>query len=331
MSIHRLFQILLLTTLFSLFTSPINASVYPTGIKQSNITRDNANHLYTTSWADNKIRKFDFRGRLLEEYTLPISSNNMTTGILVNRQKDIFVIISSMDKQQSAHGIWKISHRGNISKFADLELGSLPSDLTSDLYGNLYVSESKFGKIYKVNPEGHVSNWLTDKLLQGNRKRLGNTLLGTNGITFKESSSFFGLKKSQQSLYISNGDKGMILKVNIKTDGSAAHAIDVFAHNILLKGIDGLRFNHFGQLYAAIQSTHKIVQVSKTGSISKIQTNHNLDFPGDVIFNTQRISTPYMANAALLHSAIPSTLSITAQTSAKQQTKLLVTNESPLK
>jgi DNA-binding beta-propeller fold protein YncE len=167
-----------------------------------------------------------------------------------------------------------------------------PNALTFDAQGNLYVSDSFQGAIFRIaNPNGcatpcSATTFLHDPLLA----TAGFPPFGANGIAFNSDGS---------ALFIANTGDDRVLKLDI-----ASGAITVFAESI--NGGDGIAFDARGRLWVAANQADEVVAlnangrvVAKLGEFRGIREDgspHGLLFPASLVILGENL---FVTNAAL--------------------------------
>jgi len=146
---------------------------------------------------------------------------------------------------ESIHGIWRIGPDDSVEKFATLPPGGLLNGITIDEKGNLYVSDSYGGSIWKVSKKGAVELWVQDALLMDS----WGFGFGINGVDYY-----------RDAIYASITLDGRIVKVPINQDGSSG-APENYVVDDALFGVDQAILDRFGNLYVANVFTHSIIMV----------------------------------------------------------------------
>lgn len=129
----------------------------------------------------------------------------------------------------------------------------VPNALTFDKAGNLYISDSFQGAIFRIaNPNACapscvVQTWAHDPLLA----TAGFPPFGANGLVFNADES---------ALFIANTGDDRILKVDPVTK-----AISVFAESI--NGADGIVFDRLGRLWVAANQNDEVVALNANGRV----------------------------------------------------------------
>ena len=128
-----------------------------------------------------------------------------------------------------------------------------PNGLLFDRNGNLYVSDSFQGAIFRINnpascaPNCPMTTISHDPLLA----TAGFPPFGANGLA---------LSSDESVLYIANTGDDRVLKL-----GLASNALTVFTESI--NGADGLVFDHRGRLWVAANQADEIVALNANGRV----------------------------------------------------------------
>ena len=127
--------------------------------------------------------------------------------------------------------------------------------LTFDRAGNIYVSASFAGVVYRTGPHGGAATiWKSDPLLT----TTGFPPFGANGLDFNSDES---------ALFVANTGNDTV--VRIANVGGVAGAATVFTNSI--NGADGLLVDRHDNVWVCANQSDEIVVVDKTGkAISKL-------------------------------------------------------------
>ena len=167
--------------------------------------------------------------------------------------------------------------------------------LTFDAAGNVYVSDSFNGIIWKTGPSGSgggtATAWVTDPLLT----TTGVPPFGANGL---------GFNRAGDALFVANTGNDTIVKIPV-TGGSPGKP-EVFVNSI--NGADGLVLNSSDNLWVAANQADEIVVVDPTGKViaklgdfngvDKSGVPHGLLFPASPDFSKDG-NFLYISNLAL--------------------------------
>jgi DNA-binding beta-propeller fold protein YncE len=133
--------------------------------------------------------------------------------------------------------------KGGVVRFATLPPGAA---------GDLYVSDSFGGKIYKIDlPGGAVTTFASDELLKPAPPPHGFPPFGANGLAFSADGA---------TLFVANTADDRILKVNTSTK-----VVTQFSQSI--NGADGIVFDAQGLLWVAANQADEVVALNADGRI----------------------------------------------------------------
>ena len=177
------------------------------------------------------------------------------TGLAFDAQDNLYAALPSFNP--ATHGVWRIGRNGVAKRLAGSKRMLFLNALAFDSRGNLYVTDSIDGAVWRFPPGGIGRPWARHPLLAPEG------LIGANGIAFVP----------PDNLYIANTDRALIARIRIRPDGRPA-VPQIAASGFELLGIDGLTADAHGTLYAAIVvskvlGTAPLVMVDpKTGKIT---------------------------------------------------------------
>jgi DNA-binding beta-propeller fold protein YncE len=124
--------------------------------------------------------------------------------------------------------------------------------LTFDKAGNVYVSDSFQGVVWKIGPSGGTpSIWITNKLLT----TTGVPPFGANGIEFNN---------AHTKMFVANTGDNTLVQVPVHPDGTAGQP-SVFANSI--HGADGIIIDEQDNIWVAANQGDEILVVNKTGRV----------------------------------------------------------------
>ncbi|HUE87166.1 MAG TPA: hypothetical protein VMO26_13910 [Vicinamibacterales bacterium] len=174
--------------------------------------------------------------------TLPDSSPQAQglLGLTVNPTGNLYAALASFDAN---HGVWRVSRDATeIQRVPGSEAIGFPNALTFDPRGNLYVTDSFRGAIWRAPRGGPFSLWIEDPLLAPlPHDPFGSPLPGANGIAFYP----------PDVLYIANTERSLIASVRIESDGTAAPVKAVTAP-FAVPTVDGVAMDVHGQIHAVL-------------------------------------------------------------------------------
>jgi sugar lactone lactonase YvrE len=149
--------------------------------------------------------------------------------------------------------------RGTSTVFTQADPGSGLNALTFDAAGNVYISDSFEGIIWKTPPGGtgtsKAMQWVQDESL----KPHGKPPFGANGIAFNN---------AHDAMFVANTGDDTIIKIPVVAGGAAGKPVE-FTNSI--NGADGLIIDKHDNLWVCANQSDEIVVVDKTGkAISKL-------------------------------------------------------------
>lgn len=257
------------------------------------ITADDAGNYYFSMGGT--LQKYTADHQLVQVATIPVpvQQGAATLGVKVGPEGYIYVAVASFNPALSVSAVWRVSPDGqDVSQFVALPQESIPNDLVFDPQGNLYLTDSAKGQIWKIDPAGSAQVWFADPLLQGDPSNpVAGSPLGANGIAFD---------RFRRHLYVANTDYGRV--VRIRLHHGRAKGIEVVAASNLLVGVDGIAFDVLGNLYAAVNAADRIAMVSPFGTVSVLVEGAPLDAPSSLAFGTRCADrhTLYLTNFAIM-------------------------------
>lgn len=148
------------------------------------------------------------------------------------------------------HGVYRVARDGSSELAVPLDVSEVPcpNGLVFDEVGNLYITESFTGSIWKVaRGERVASLWLRHELLAPV------TAYGANGIEYKAG-----------ALYVANTDQETVVKIPINKHGSPGEPV-VFASG-LVGGPDGLTLGPANDIYLTLAYAGQLVRLADDGT-----------------------------------------------------------------
>jgi len=229
----------------------------PSGNRPEGIAVDRAGNLFVgnrqvgETTVVNEILRIGLDGTAAVFATLPESSPGAQSllGLTVDPTGTLYAAFASFDAN---HGVWRVSGDGtDIERLPGSEGIGFPNALTFDPRGNLYVTDSVRGAIWRSHRGGAFSPWVEDSLLTPlPADPFGSPLPGANGIAFYP----------PDILYIANTERSLIASVHIEPDGSAG-PVEAVTAPFAVPTVDGIAMDVHGQIHAVLPG-FTILQVS---------------------------------------------------------------------
>ena len=236
------------------------------------VAADKKGNLYVSFMPLGQIRKITADG------TDPVVAqfpDTGTLGLAVDAVGNLYAAHASDDA--ATRGVYRLDRDGMLERFAGTEAMAFPNSLAFGKRGNLYVTESTTGTIWRITRRGSAAPWLQHELLEGLGEIPGYPPIGANGIVYWK-----------RTLYVANTEKGLILRIPIGVDGSPGEP-EILADGPEVYGPDGLALDVFGRIYIPLVLQDKLVRLDPAdGSVIELATvDDGLDEPASLAFSTQ--------------------------------------------
>lgn len=237
------------------------------------ITVDSKGNVYVgtfdvngTSKGVGQIFVFDSKGKLLRTLNVEDSSTLLLDMAFHPTTKDFLVIDFGTQRVLNVNPV-----NGKSKLFTTIPGGAAagPNVLTFDASGNVYISDSFQGVIWRTGPHGGAATpWVSSPLLTTS----GVPPFGANGLAFN---------KSGTALFVANTGNDTVLKIPVGA-GGAAGSPEVFANSV--NGADGLVIDDDDNIWVAANQADEIVVLNSSGRhIAKLGDFGGVDASGKPI------------------------------------------------
>jgi sugar lactone lactonase YvrE len=236
------------------------------------ITADAAGNIYVTTFGfppsgasstPGQLIAFDHSGRVIRQVTLsgtPTPSPHLL-GLAFNpTTSDLLVLDFGAGK------VLKVDpHTGVSTVFSDIGNGSGLNALTFDSNGNVYISDSFNGTIWRTGPSGgHAIAWVTDTLLM----TTGKPPFGANGLAFNRAGT---------ALLVANTGDDAVITIPVTGGNPGTPAVLTYGIN----GADGLITDEDDNIWVVANQSDEIVVLNPTGKvIAKLGDFDGIDHRG---------------------------------------------------
>jgi hypothetical protein len=236
------------------------------------ITADAAGNIYVTTFGfpasgptttSGQLIVFDHSGRVIRQVVIAGASPHLL-GLAFNpTTSDLLVLDFGAAKVLKVNPV-----SGASTVFSEIGNGAGLNALTFDSSGNVYISDSFNGTIWRTGPSGGVASaWLTDPLLT----TTGKPPFGANGLAFNRAGT---------ALLIANtGDDAVI---TVPVSGGKPGTPTVLAYSI--NGADGLMIDEDDNIWVVANQSDEIVVLDPSGKvIAKLGDFDGIDHRGTAI------------------------------------------------
>jgi sugar lactone lactonase YvrE len=221
-----------------------------------------------------QIRKIDRDGTETTLATVvPAGSGFGPLGLAVDAPGNLYVAVATFNPATS--GVYKIARDGSFERLPGTGAIAFPNGVTLDKQGNIYVTDSILGAVWRIPAAGGAPEmWFQSSLLLGDGSAGIGVPIGANGIAYR-----------QNEIVVGNSEGARLLRIPINPDGSAG-AATVLAEDPALDLADGLAFDVHGNVWVAVIGQSTIVRVSPSGDeITTVATEDDgLDWASSIAF-----------------------------------------------
>ncbi|WP_449350346.1 hypothetical protein [Streptomyces shaanxiensis] len=207
----------------------------------------------------------------------PVVHNAIVLGIARAHDGTLYVNYATGTAET---GVWRIAPGGEPRQIAKLPADGLPNGLALDEHrGVLYAADSVRGTVWRVPVTGgRPTAWATATALAPVPSGTG---FGANGI-----------KVHGGAVWVSNTDRGTLLRIPVRRDGSAG---PVETRATGLGGVDDFAFtsHHDDTVLATLNSANQVVVVCPDGTHSVVLTQQDgLSNPTSVAVRERTVHVP---------------------------------------
>jgi sugar lactone lactonase YvrE len=203
---------------------------------------------------------------------VPAGSGFGPLGLAVDAPGNIYAAVATFNPATS--GVYRIGRDGTFMRLPGTGAIAFPNGVTLDKRGNVYVSDTILGAVWRIPTGGGPAElWFQSPLLLGDGSAGIGVPIGANGIAYR-----------QNELVVGNSEGARVLRIPIEADGSAGTA-GVLAESPALYFADGMAFDVHGDLWVAVIGQSTIVRVTPTGAITTVATAADgLDWASSIAF-----------------------------------------------
>jgi sugar lactone lactonase YvrE len=246
------------------------ATLPPGAAHPEGITVDAKGNVYVTTFAvagtssgTGQMFVFNASGKLLRQVDIEGSSTLLLDLAFHPTTKDLLVIDFGAQQVLTVNPV-----NGKSTVFTTIPGGAAagPNVLTFDASGNVYISDSFQGAIWRTGPHGGAATaWAQSPLLS----TTGVPPFGANGLAFN---------KAGDTLFVCNTGSDSVVKIPVVSGGAAGTA-EVFVNSV--NGCDGLIMDDGDNLWIAANQADELVVLNPSGrAIAKLGDFGGIDGSG---------------------------------------------------
>jgi hypothetical protein len=221
-----------------------------------------------------EIRKIGRDGSESTLATIPLPPDAFpgVLGLAIDAPGNVYAAVSAGDAGTT--GVYRIARDGSFSRLPGTGAIGFPNGVTLDKRGNLYVTDTTAGAVWRIPARGGAAEpWFQSPLLEGDGSAGFGFPIGANGVAYRHN-----------ALIVANSEGARLVHIPIEPDGSPGVAT-VLAEDDALYGADGIAADVHGNVWVAVIVQSRIVRVAPSGDIETIATAADgLDFPSQVTF-----------------------------------------------
>lgn len=238
--------------------------------------------VYVTLAGTGDLRRLDRQDKAGEV----LASFDVGAGFLLGMAfggDDLYVVLASFDGDTA--GVWQVSEDGDTERVVAFAGTQFPNDITFDSDGNLFITESIGGAVYRVSGDALADYdgepisptlWVQDALLVGDVEVSPVPFpIGANGIVYDDEGGRVLVANSQNPAII-----------EIEDDGGEAGAVSSVVSGEFLRGADGIALDKSGDLYVVANFSSTVLQLDLSdGSATTLaDADDGLVFPSTLAF-----------------------------------------------
>ncbi len=217
--------------------------------------------MFASLWQSGRIVEVDSKGAVRTVGFVPdeaLGRQGITTGVELGPDGQLYVAymwhytpeeeldpkhLGCRNSQDVYTGIYRVDPKTGVTKpFLTKREGwpvCFPDDIAFDTHGDMYVTDLTLSGIWKLTPEHRFKLWSTDPLLEWPEAPYSGFPEGANDVVIAPDGS---------ALFVVTGGSPAIVKVPIRSDGSAGPAMIVARD---LGVLDGIELDERGNIYVS--------------------------------------------------------------------------------
>jgi sugar lactone lactonase YvrE len=237
---------------------------------------DKTGNIYMSVTPLGQIRTFAPDGSQSLLTTLPATGVFGPTGLAVDSPGNVYAADVTFDP--ATRGVYRIARDGTSVRLPGTGGIQFANGLAFDQRGNLYVTDSILGAVWRIPRGGTAEIWAQGQLLAGNGSFGFGFPIGANGIAYRNG-----------DMFVANTEGAKIVRIPVQPNG-AAGTPQMVVQGSALFGADGLALDVHGNLFVAVSGQSTLLRVGATdGQIATLATGADgLDGDSSLAFGTGR-------------------------------------------
>jgi sugar lactone lactonase YvrE len=293
--LRRIFA-LILVTVVTVSASPVDAAAAPVitfdpakGELPEGIVFDRKGSLYVALAPLGEIRRRNSDGTWSEFASIgPDPAGGLAIlGLAADARGTIYAAAPTSD--QRWHGVVAISKTGDASRIPGSEAIQFPNAIAVAPGGDLYVTDSIGGSIWRIPRGGEAELWLQHDLLEGTAV-VNPSPLGANGIAYRRG-----------RLYVANTEKMHVVEIPIGRHRTPGDPTILHAFTGPTDFLDGITVDPAGNLYVLLVLNSELVRIDRRGrTLTLADASDGLNIPASLTFGVRGRAqrTLYITNLA---------------------------------
>jgi sugar lactone lactonase YvrE len=195
-------------------------------------------------------------------------------GMAVDARGTLYVGLVTFDP--ATQGVYRIEPTGDAVRVPGSSGIGFANGLAFDDRGNLFVTDSTGGAVWRIPPGGEAQLWVQDPLLEGTGALGTGFPVGANGIVYEHN-----------TVIVANTEHGTLVEIPVSPDRSPGEP-RVIEQDAALFGADGLALDARGTIYAAIIAQSTIVRVDGDEITTLADADGGINQASSITFGTGR-------------------------------------------